>query len=71
MGFAALAGAAFWASGAASPGRGARSFWSLARSACQGRLLCNLFDGMVAVEGGKREADGPFWNEAPTASPTS
>jgi phosphatidylglycerophosphate synthase len=32
---------------------------------CQGRLLCNLFDGMVAVEGGKGEADGPFWNEFP------
>jgi phosphatidylglycerophosphate synthase len=32
---------------------------------CQLRLLCNLFDGMVAVEGGKGEADGPFWNEFP------
>ena len=29
------------------------------------RLLCNLFDGMVAVEGGMGEADGPFWNEFP------
>jgi phosphatidylglycerophosphate synthase len=29
------------------------------------RLLCNLFDGMVAVEGGKGAADGPFWNEFP------
>lgn len=32
---------------------------------CQLRLLCNLFDGLVAVEGGKGEADGPWWNEAP------
>lgn len=32
---------------------------------CQLRLLCNLFDGMVAVEGGRAEADGPFWNEFP------
>ena len=32
---------------------------------CQLRLLCNLFDGMVAVEGGKGAADGPFWNEFP------
>lgn len=32
---------------------------------CQLRLLCNLFDGMVAVEGGKRAPDGPFWNEFP------
>ncbi len=31
----------------------------------QFRLLCNLFDGMVAVEGGKGTSDGPFWNEAP------
>jgi phosphatidylglycerophosphate synthase len=29
------------------------------------RLLCNLFDGMVAVEGGKAQKDGAFWNEAP------
>ena len=32
---------------------------------CQFRLLCNLFDGMVAIEGGKQELDGPFWNEFP------
>lgn len=29
------------------------------------RLLCNLFDGMVAVEGGRGTATGPFWNEVP------
>ena len=33
--------------------------------AIQGRLLCNLFDGMVAVEGGRATKDGPFWNEFP------
>jgi phosphatidylglycerophosphate synthase len=33
--------------------------------ACQGRLLCNLFDGMVAIEGGLAAMDGPFWNEFP------
>ncbi len=37
----------------------------LAAAFCQLRLLCNLFDGMVAVEGGKGAADGPFWNEFP------
>jgi phosphatidylglycerophosphate synthase len=37
----------------------------LAALCCQLRLLCNLFDGMVAVEGGRGEADGPFWNEFP------
>jgi len=29
------------------------------------RLLANLFDGMVAIEGGQGAKDGPFWNEAP------
>ena len=58
--FAALAGAAFWLSGGVSP------VWLVvAALAVQGRLLCNLFDGMVAVEGGRAEPDGPFWNEAP------
>lgn len=58
--FALIAGAAFWLSG------GAGVVWLiLAALGVQGRLLCNLFDGMVAVEGGKAEADGPFWNEAP------
>ncbi|WP_446231502.1 CDP-alcohol phosphatidyltransferase family protein [Pasteurella testudinis] len=29
------------------------------------RLLCNLFDGMVAVEGGKKTANGALYNEIP------
>jgi phosphatidylglycerophosphate synthase len=37
----------------------------LAALACQARLVCNLLDGMVAIEGGRAERDGPFWNEAP------
>jgi phosphatidylglycerophosphate synthase len=37
----------------------------LAAAACQARLVCNLIDGMVAVEGGQGAKDGPFWNEAP------
>lgn len=37
----------------------------LAALAIQLRLLCNLLDGIVAVEGGKSAPDGPFWNEAP------
>lgn len=37
----------------------------LAAAAIQGRLVCNLIDGMVAVEGGQGTKDGPFWNEAP------
>lgn len=37
----------------------------LAAVAVQARLLCNLIDGMVAIEGGRGAKDGPFWNEAP------
>ena len=29
------------------------------------RLLCNLFDGMVAIEGGFRTKSGELWNEIP------
>lgn len=29
------------------------------------RLLCNLFDGMVAMEGGRRTPTGELWNEVP------
>ena len=32
---------------------------------CQLRLVCNLLDGLVAVEGGRGSADGAFWNEVP------
>lgn len=32
---------------------------------CQLRLVCNLLDGLVAVEGGRGGADGAFWNEVP------
>lgn len=31
----------------------------------QGRLLCNLFDGLVAVEGGKSTASGELFNDIP------
>jgi len=33
--------------------------------AIQGRLLCNLLDGMVAVEGGKKSTLGQLYNEFP------
>ncbi len=64
MGFALLAGLAFWVSGSVD-GFLRWFFLIVAALGCQFRLLCNLFDGMVAVEGGKGEADGAFWNEAP------
>lgn len=41
--------------------------WALALAALciQLRLLCNLLDGMVAVEGGRGTPTGPLWNEVP------
>ena len=37
----------------------------IAAACIQGRLVCNLLDGMVAVEHGKGSAAGPIWNELP------
>ena len=65
MGAAALAGVAFWAAGATSPGFLAGLLLLVGVASCQLRLLCNLFDGLVAVEGGQGAKDGPFWNEFP------
>jgi phosphatidylglycerophosphate synthase len=41
------------------------SAWLLAALCVQLRLLCNLFDGMVAVEGGRSTAVGALYNEFP------
>ncbi|WEX09543.1 CDP-alcohol phosphatidyltransferase family protein [Chelativorans sp. AA-79] len=64
MAMAALSGAAFWLAGAAE---GWERVVSLLCGAafCQLRLLCNLLDGMVAIEAGKKTPDGAFWNEFP------
>ncbi len=64
VGFAALAGLCFAATALTD---GALGFFLLLAGALfvQVRLLCNLFDGMVAVEAGKGDATGSFWNEVP------
>jgi phosphatidylglycerophosphate synthase len=64
IGAAALAGGAFWWAGH-TVGIGHALLLLLAAAFCQARLICNLLDGMVAMEGGKREPSGPFWNEFP------
>jgi phosphatidylglycerophosphate synthase len=64
MGAAALAGGALVLAGQ-SDGAARVVLLLLAAAFCQLRLMCNLLDGMVAVEGGKGEKDGPFWNEFP------
>lgn len=62
--FAALGAVALLAAPAVNPG--ARAVLLLLAAACvQLRLLCNLLDGMVAVEGGLGSATGPVYNELP------
>jgi phosphatidylglycerophosphate synthase len=61
---AVLAGAAFWLSGGAQ-GFARPALLVAAALFCQARLLCNLLDGMVAVEAGRGTRDGAFWNEFP------
>ncbi len=61
---ALLAGGAFALSGCVGP------VWAgllliAGAGLTQLRLLCNLFDGLVAVEGGMGSPDGAFWNEVP------
>ncbi|OTG80735.1 CDP-alcohol phosphatidyltransferase family protein [Acinetobacter sp. ANC 4648] len=43
-----------------------RPCWMIAAALfIQARLLCNLFDGMVAIEGGKSTASGELFNDIP------
>jgi phosphatidylglycerophosphate synthase len=62
---AGVAGLAFWALAATSGGAVTVILLIIGALACQLRLLCNLFDGMVAVEAGRAAPDGPLWNEFP------
>lgn len=63
--FAALGGACFYASGITESGGDRVMLLIGAALFCQLRLLANMMDGMVAVEGGKGGPDGPIWNELP------
>ena len=56
----------FAAAGGALIGFGEGALAFLAAALCvQLRLLCNLLDGMVAIEGGKSSAVGALYNEMP------
>lgn len=60
--FAAGAAAAF----AMAPVRGGFAAWLVAAAACiQLRLLCNMLDGMLAIEGGLKTRTGDIYNELP------
>ena len=62
--FGCLAGTALVGAGAVE--HWLRAVLFLAAAACiQLRLLCNLFDGMVAVEGGFKTKSGEIYNELP------
>jgi phosphatidylglycerophosphate synthase len=64
LGFAVLGAAAMLAAPGAEPGP--RAFLYVFAAACiQLRLLCNLLDGMVAVEGGMGSRSGEVYNEVP------
>jgi phosphatidylglycerophosphate synthase len=64
LGFAALGALAMLAAPGAGPGLRAALF-ILAAACVQLRLLCNLLDGMVAVEGGLGSRSGEVYNEVP------
>ena len=63
--FAGMAGVCLWLAGQA----GLNWHWSLllVLTVCgmQLRLLCNLFDGIVAIEGGFKTKSGEIFNELP------
>jgi phosphatidylglycerophosphate synthase len=64
LGFAALGAVAMLAAPAAAPA-GRIALFILAAACVQLRLLCNMLDGMVAVEGGMGSRSGEVFNEVP------
>jgi phosphatidylglycerophosphate synthase len=63
--FAAGAFACFWLAPDMKTSGSAALLWLGAAVCIQLRLLCNLLDGMVALEGGRASPTGPIYNEAP------
>lgn len=62
--FAAEAGMAFYLAGRATSWQ--RMVWLiLAVAGIQLRLLCNLLDGMIAIEGGQKTKSGEVFNDLP------
>ncbi len=63
--FALLAAACILRAGRLPDGGPAVALWLCAAAGIQLRLLCNLMDGMVAVEGGKKTPAGEIFNDFP------
>jgi phosphatidylglycerophosphate synthase len=62
---AALAAGFAFAATSRVEGLGQRGLWLAGAALCQLRLLCNLFDGMVAVARGIASRKGELYNEVP------
>ncbi len=60
--FAAISAAAFWIAGS---GFNRPLFFFIAAAGIQLRLLCNMLDGLLAVEGGFKTKLGDIYNELP------
>jgi phosphatidylglycerophosphate synthase len=63
--FFALGAAAALYFSATATGGGRSLLLLLAVAGIQGRLLCNLLDGMVAIEGGRQTRSGEIFNDLP------
>jgi phosphatidylglycerophosphate synthase len=64
VGFALIAGVAFYAAPSLAPGGQATALLAAA-AAIQLRLLCNMLDGMLAVEEGLKTRTGDVYNDLP------
>ena len=62
---AAIVGGVAFATTSQTDGLSQRSLWLLGGLLCQVRLLCNLFDGMVAIEQDQACPKGELYNEVP------
>jgi phosphatidylglycerophosphate synthase len=63
--FAAFAGSACAITRWVEPAWAQSSLFISAAAGIQLRLLCNLLDGMVAIEGDRKSATGDLWNDVP------
>jgi phosphatidylglycerophosphate synthase len=65
IGCAGVAGLAFVMLRFVTPLPAQAALFIVAIAGIQGRLLCNLLDGMVAIEGGKKTRSGDIFNDLP------
>lgn len=61
----ALAAAASWIAASDADAKAAAAFWVLGALAVQARLVCNLLDGLMAIECGRISVLGELFNDVP------